>query len=343
MIKGLSDRLRLPRRGKIRLGEKVVSEKTGKEFPKALDYFVCPDEVKKVYGEKPRKLDIMLPMENVEHFFPQYYKRYGSSKGLVCKGDGEVAVEMDEDGMREIECPGKDCPYYQKGECKQIGNLQVILPKIKGLGVYQIDTSSYNSIVNLNSGIEMIRGMLGRVSWVPLILEVQMQEAHPLVNGKKIKTIIPVMSITSDVSVQDLLKMRAPRQEAVIDNPGMDEFPELLYPTVAEKETVELEKDEETGLTIPGKKGMIDNGEKKESEPKTEKKKKESRNQLNIRFHVLKKRLFEIDYFADDGSYRAWLEEMFGKKSSKELENRELEYGIEVMANIFNKHRKESK
>jgi len=58
-IKGLSEQLRLPRRGKIRLGEKKKSEKTGKTYPISLDYFVVPDEVKKVYGEKPRKLDIM--------------------------------------------------------------------------------------------------------------------------------------------------------------------------------------------------------------------------------------------------------------------------------------------
>ena len=37
-IIGLSEKLRLPRRGKIRLGEKKVSAK-GKEYPSALDYF----------------------------------------------------------------------------------------------------------------------------------------------------------------------------------------------------------------------------------------------------------------------------------------------------------------
>ncbi len=228
-IIGLSEKLRLPRRGKIRLGEKKLS-KSGKEYPSALDYFAVPEEIQEIYGDKPRKLDIMIPMEEREQFFPQAYKRYGSSTGLVCRGNGEVATEIAEEGMKEIECQGKDCPHYQKGECKQIGNLQVILPKIKGLGVYQIDTSSYNSIVNINSGVEMIRGMLGRISWIPLILEVQMQEAHPQVNGKRIKTIIPVMSITSDVSVYDLLKMRLPAKQAVIDNKGVDDKPVLLFP-----------------------------------------------------------------------------------------------------------------
>ena len=52
-IKGLSDKRRLPRLGKIRLGVKAISQKSGKEYPKETDYFVCPPEVQAVYGEKP--------------------------------------------------------------------------------------------------------------------------------------------------------------------------------------------------------------------------------------------------------------------------------------------------
>jgi len=375
-IIGLSEKLRLPRRGKIRLGEKKVSAK-GKEYPSALDYFAVPEEVQKIYGDKPRKLDIMIPMEKREQFFPQAYKRYGSSTGLVCRGDGEVATEITEDGMKEIECQGKDCPHYQKGECKQIGNLQVILPKVKGLGVYQIDTSSYNSIVNINSGVEMIRGMLGRISWIPLILEVQMQEAHPQINGKRIKTIIPVMSITSDVSVYDLLKMRLPMKQAVIDNTGVDDKPELLYPEkekgfykgkitkVDEQEkkngqTVkELgETEVKDGFTSLAKEGMQkifnesiseDNKVLSEEEAQKEQTKlldeqkpaKPGRNQLNIRWHVLKKKLDEINFFGDDDSYRDWLKFSFKVKSSKELSDEKMSEGITLMAKIFNEQGKE--
>ena len=138
MIKGLSDRLRLPRKGKIRLGEKRISKKTGKEYPVSLDHFVVPSEVKKIYGEKPRSLDIMLPMENRETFFPQYYKMYSASQGLLCRGHGKTAMRLSTDGkdMREVECPGKDCEFYKGKEieghlyqCKIVGNLQIILPK----------------------------------------------------------------------------------------------------------------------------------------------------------------------------------------------------------------------
>ncbi len=386
-IIGLSEKLRLPRRGKIRLGEKKLS-KSGKEYPSALDFFACPEEIQKIYGDKPRKLNIMIPMEEREQFFPQAYKRYGSSAGLICRGNGEVATEIAEEGMKEIECQGKDCPHYQKGECKQIGNLQVILPKIKGLGVYQIDTSSYNSIVNINSGVEMIRGMLGRISWIPLILEVQMQEAHPQVKGKRIKTIIPVMSITSDVSVYDLLKMRLPAKQAEIDNKGVDEMPTLLYPKIsvasggeakklpeettdkeqrtvedmdgsivtdeqrriAQEKTIAAEKNEIERIDKLGKTEVKDEPEVLSEEEvqkeqavllDTGKDKPEvGRNQLNIRWHTLRKKLDEINFFGDDASYRDWLKFSFKVKSSKELSDEKMSEGIELMAKIFNKQEK---
>lgn len=261
---GLSDQLRLPRLGKIRLGEKQISKKTGREHPVALDYFVIPEEVKQFYEAKPRKLHVMLPMEDKEVFFPQWFKRYGSSKGLICKGDGEQATEINEETgeMIEIECSGKGCQYFQDLSCKTVGNLQVVLHKVPGLGVYQIDTSSYNSILNLNSSIEMIRGMLGRISWIPLILKVEMCEAHPRVNNKPIKTIVPVMTLTADVSVEEVIKKATemiPKATRLIPLEGAPGTPKV------EIENPEVDEKEE--LLFPDKDGNLEPEEKEEIQP----------------------------------------------------------------------------
>ena len=356
MIKGVSDQLRLPRRGKIRLGEKKLS-KSGKEYPSALDYFAVPKEVQEIYGDKPRKLDIMIPMEEREQWFPQAYKRYGSSTGLICRGTGEVGTEMADEGMKEIECQGKDCPHYQKGDCKQIGNLQVILPKVKGLGVYQIDTSSYNSIVNINSGVEMIRGMLGRISWIPLILEVQMQEAHPQVNGKRIKTIIPVMSITSDVSVYDLLKMRLPVKQAVIDNKGVDEKPVLLFPgkdgSIGNDKTTTTEEKEIAEINELGEIKVLDERVLSEEEAQKAQNKvleqkpehdKEWQDKTRRTWYSLVRKMYAINYVSDEDSYRAWMAEKFeGIKSYTELTDAQRVEGIGLMVGYANKYEQEKK
>ena len=87
-IKNLTESRRLPRLGKIHLGIKKTSQKTGKEYPSATNYFVVPPEVAEIVGEKPTELPILFPVEDDEKFASQYYRSYSMSRGLVCRGDG---------------------------------------------------------------------------------------------------------------------------------------------------------------------------------------------------------------------------------------------------------------
>jgi hypothetical protein len=182
-IEGLSSIRRLPRLGKIRLGIKVVNEKTTKEYPKEVDYFVCPAEIKKVYGEKPKELNIMFPLNDPESLFPQAYKWYGSGAGLKCRGDGVEALRLNEETnkMEERECP---CELLEEGKCKQRASLAFMIPSVKIGGVYQIDLSSYHSIVDINSSLDYAMAMLGgRIAMVPFILRRVPKETHN--EGKK--------------------------------------------------------------------------------------------------------------------------------------------------------------
>lgn len=171
-IEGLSAVLRMPRLGKIRLGVKAKSAKTGAEYPKDVDYFVCPEEVRAVYGQEPKKLDVLFPCDDATMFFPQALKLYGGGR-LLCKGNGKTAMCIDQatGEMTEKPCP---CERYTRKEpkpdCKAVGNLMIILPDVSMGGCYQIDTGSTGNIINLNSAISWIRGMLGRIAFVPLTL-----------------------------------------------------------------------------------------------------------------------------------------------------------------------------
>jgi hypothetical protein len=175
-IKGLSEKRRLPRLGKIRLGLKVKNTK-GKEYPKEVPYLVVPPEVQAVYGEKPTEIDVMLPLDDLDAVFPVSYKFYGSGKGLKCNGDGEIAYFAN-DTTKETEerkCP---CENLTNGKCKQSGTLSVMLQKINVGGIYQITTSSFNSIVDLASGIDYVKALIGRVAMVPLKLKRVATETH---------------------------------------------------------------------------------------------------------------------------------------------------------------------
>jgi len=204
-INELSQRRRLPRLGKIHLGIKVktdhpckckanshdkrplatcrICEGTGFVFrPKETEYFVCPPEVQALYGEKPTELPIMFPVENEEIFFQQFYKRYGFGV-LKCIGDGKDARTWDEEkgGFRTIPCP---CEALEKRKCSILASLQFLLPDLPGAGVWQINTGSKNSVIDINSGIEYVRSMCGRIKMIPLILKREPRVIQRTENGK---------------------------------------------------------------------------------------------------------------------------------------------------------------
>ena len=238
-IKGLSENRRMPRLGKIRLGIKIDPRQTGRPYPQAVDYFVCPKDVQAVYGEKPRILRIMFPTENPEQWASQYYRAYSATRGLTCKGDGESAMALIdiETGalatkdsttveLRPWECLGKDCPVYTTGACKAVMNLQFLLPEVDGIGVWQIDTSSVNSILNINSAVDLIRNLTGRISMIPLELHLVEMDASP--DGKR-KT-IHVLDLRAPYRLDKLLEAaHLPIGHALLPIPD-EEAPDDLYP-----------------------------------------------------------------------------------------------------------------
>ena len=236
-IKGLSEVRRMPRAGKIRLGIKVKNEK-GTEYPKETDYFVCPEEVQKVYGKAPKELDIMFPTEDIGIVFPQAYEYYGSSKGLKCTGDGETAIRYNEEtkSMDDRECP---CEYLEQGKCKQRGHLMVLLPLVSMGAVYQIDTSSINSIIDLNSSFEYLKdpAMLGRFAMIPLKLYRERRETHK--DGKKQIHYTMRIAFEGNISVVNQLRQDTTRILDVLLLPApTQENPELDAPDIIEGEAV---------------------------------------------------------------------------------------------------------
>lgn len=225
-ISGLSDRRRLPRLGSIRLGIKKRSTK-GVEYPAEVDYFVCPSEVQEVYGDKPKEIDIMLPINEIDAVFPCAYKYYGSSKGLICQGNGELSYRVNPESreMEQHECP---CELLDQGKCKQSGSLMVMLPKVSVGGIYQIRTSSYNSIVDINSGLDYVSALLGRFAMVPLTLRRVKTETH---HDEK-KQYHYTLQITFDGNIDTLNMLRSDTQR-ILEHPRyqlpapVDENPEL--------------------------------------------------------------------------------------------------------------------
>jgi len=239
-IKGISEIVRLPRLGKIRLG--IKEEGTdGNLYPTPTDYFVCPDEVKKVFGEKPRELRIMFPTEDREQWASQYLRCYSESGNLLCRGDGETALARVEmigrersskekiiTKILEMPCDPNRCPCYRQGYCRRVMNLQFLLPGCPGFGVYQLDTSSYHSMKNINAMLTLIDSVCQRVSMIPLSLQLVEQPVQPDGYDK----IAYVLKLTCSLSLVDAQKFaRMPCGEALLPPPD-SEAPDDLFPRI---------------------------------------------------------------------------------------------------------------
>ncbi len=251
-IKDLSDNVRLPRLGKIHLGYKHPE----KGYPVKADYFVFPKEhsdypqLVKVFGEKPKELRILIPVEDEELWASQYYKSYNRTYGLVCKGDGEAAMRMiniktgappDKElgtvELKEMPCSGKDCPDYKAKKCSEVMNLRFILPEIPGLGVWQIDTGSINSILNINSCAKIIKKAFGRISLIPLKLTLESIEVNNPETGKK--QTVYTLNLRTNVTMAQLadvareqaktLMLEAPDLEGVYEEQVKEEI-NTLWP-----------------------------------------------------------------------------------------------------------------
>ncbi len=276
-IVGLTDRpRRLPRLGKIRLGIKVtkkddkgqpVLNKDGEPitYPRAVDYFVCPPEVAAALGWqgkpedfKPKELPVMLPMDDEEFWAATYYRRYSRSRGLVCKGNGETSRRMIDKATGGIadrntktgdavwaegcECKGKFCPDYTAKPhlCQEVMNLQFLMPDVPGLGVWQVDTGSINSILNIMAAAAMLRVMFKRVWGIPLLLTLEPKEVTNPDDGKKKAVQVLNLRIKGTlretnemIAGKSALLLPAPAPEPDEAEPPMDDGEEEAEPVKA--------------------------------------------------------------------------------------------------------------
>jgi hypothetical protein len=241
-IEGISNIVKMPRLGKIHLGIKVQTP--GKTpYPRPTDYFVVPEEVATIFGERPKELEIMFPTEDPNQFAQQWLRRYSFSQGLVCIGDGVSARRKIDtrtgtiagrdtrnwEWKEGLKCNPQDCEEYLVKRCRRVMNLLVLIPRVPGLGVWQIDTSSFYSIVNINSMVSLLTSLAGRCSFIPLKLCLGPIEVTPPGENKKT---VHIMHVRQDKTLAEIAQigLKPAAQILSLPEPEVDDMPEDLFP-----------------------------------------------------------------------------------------------------------------
>lgn len=267
-IDKVSDIRWLPRLGKVRLGIKKEGQRG--TYPQAVDYFVCPEEVKAVHGDMPKELPVMFPADDMELIAPQWFKCYSYSQGLICRGDGKhcrrkVDTETGDFANKDTRkwvmtdgiCEPEHCPMLGSKQCRKMMSLLFILHEVPGLGVYQLDTSSFYSIVNMNSQLApggfLRQFTKGRIAFIPLILSVEPKEVNPPGEGRKT---VHVLNVRAEVKLADIIRISRQRPaQVLLPTLEEEEPPEDLYPeeVLAEAEAAATAEKDWEALSKGGK------------------------------------------------------------------------------------------
>ncbi len=246
---------RLPRLGKIRLGLKAQNQ-AGKTYPTEVDYLVCPPEVEQVYGERPTELDVMLPSDNPEEVFVQKYAMYGAGSGLKCHGNGEQAERYNEQtkswDIIRCTCPNLKTDENPRGACTPQSHLMVMLPKVSMGGCYQITTRSFHATVGINSSLDLIRALAGRIALVPL----KLRRVPTVTQYNGTKKTHYILNLILDASLPQIAELRQNPEHLLIParyqiegpidtNPEADPVDVVVQDTVVDAEALANMSDEE--------------------------------------------------------------------------------------------------
>ncbi|MEE9573039.1 MAG: hypothetical protein V3W20_08330 [Candidatus Neomarinimicrobiota bacterium] len=233
MLKNRSEGLgRPPRLGKIKVGEKTEGG-----HPTSVDYFIIDSEYKdlvtKVYGEKPKVINIVFPSDNIEDNLNEMYRWYGKS-GLKCTGNGETFTQF----IDSVEEP-KGCPCFRadenietKPQCHASMIMSFIITGIGVTGIWHFTSKAVFSRSGIRAIMEMVQATTGKLAGVPFFLRVEMQESTISGNPNK----FPVVSIDCAMDLEALMK-----QNLQIGAAETKILPEPHPSTVSDDKSKEIE------------------------------------------------------------------------------------------------------
>ncbi len=191
-------------------GKNVVPIKGEREFTTSLPYFVVPEDIKSVVGNKPERLRVVPAFRSINRVIPNSYARYSQNGTIFCTGDGVTAKRYDsatKTRSKVVNC-SDECADRKSGTCKASGTFYFYLPDVDVFGGYRLVTRSEISIKNIISTLRKLSDKDGNVSRI--IYELAIVEKKRVSDGKKYRVL---ELLPPAMSVNDLMELKVGDQD----------------------------------------------------------------------------------------------------------------------------------
>ena len=151
-----------------------------------------------IIGDAPDRLNVRLmfddPKPNFQHSLGWY-----DGRQWACRGDGEVAHQVVPDGStvkRECPCERLNSGDSSIGICKPRGVLTVWLEDSGQYGTCHIfKTTSWQSISQLKTQLELFHAQFGELAWLPMVLRVDALDKTYADGDKRRRTRQPIVTL----------------------------------------------------------------------------------------------------------------------------------------------------
>lgn len=219
------NRLPLPRIGKVRIGIKAKSERTGKEYPKAVDYFVATGKYaelfKREYGDKPQTIHVVFIDEDPAQSCSEEYEFRDDSGALVAKGDGSTFEVWSRKDEQYIKISTADMPDVMQKVEQEFSSpagwrikltLRFIMPKIRGIvGYWQFETLAQRSTIpQVRDAFDAMQDNRGFIRGILFDLNVEMHKS----NKPGQKSTYPVVSLVPNHSEENVRMVKGALYQA---------------------------------------------------------------------------------------------------------------------------------
>lgn len=217
---------RLPRVGRIRLGEKVSGR------PKGVDYFRVEEDESgitsveaaaafhDVYGDQPKSIRIQIAGHTVDDVLDQAFRFYGKG-GLKrrCEGPGGQCSERTTTGdWQDGPCA---CETRNDHVCELSWSFQFLLPDVSGVGVWDLSSGSEMSRDAIVGFLQMMLVLRGAIALLECDMRVVMKTGRA-------GSLVPTVELRAhDATPRQMLEAQ-PDQVALpeLPSPALDEAPE---------------------------------------------------------------------------------------------------------------------